>query len=94
MRIEKVIKSVDDRSNTPQKSQKAHQTKYRVIIFGINKYKTIHQYYCMVAQMKGRGKSDKTKLKLRKVKYTCKRDELKFRGERNNTRGVLNFSRC
>ena len=48
----------------------------------------------MVAQMKGRGKSDKTKLKLRKVKYTCKRDELKFRGERINTRGVLNFSRC
>ena len=36
MRIEKVIKSVDDISNTPQKSQKAHQTKYRVIIFGIN----------------------------------------------------------
>lgn len=27
---------MDDISNAPQKSQKAHQTKYRVIIFDIN----------------------------------------------------------
>lgn len=44
--------------------------------------------------MKGRGKSDKTKRKLREEYTYTKGDELKFRGERSNTRGVLNFSLC